>query len=175
MSSFAQMLQQWSVFFSALAQVSGGLTGLIVVALTFNARTLGVNGDPMLGALARQTYGDFVVLLLVSLIMMVPNVGTANLALILLTSSGLAALRILRSLLTLRHQLRHPTGGWEITQRFLLSAVAHVLIAAVGIELLHENPVLDRLGSLLFSGVIMLLLSGCRSAWLLIVTGTEGR
>lgn len=170
MDAYAQMTQEWAGFFSTLAQVSGGLAGLVFVALTFNSRTLGVGGDPMLSTLARQTFGDFVVLLLVSLIMLVPHASMASVAAALLLSSGLAAWRILRSLLRLRHGLRHPTGGWTITQRFVLSGLGNLLIAAVGVELLRGNPVPDRTGSLLFGGVIMLLLSGCRSAWLLVVT-----
>jgi hypothetical protein len=168
MDAYAQMTQEWSGFFSALAQVSGGLAGLVFVALTFNSRILGTGGDPVLSTLARQTFGDFVVLLLVSLVMLVPHASMASVAVAFFISSGLASARILRSLLRLRGQLHH---GWEITQRFLLSALGHALVAAVGIELLRGNPVPDRTGSLLFGGVIMLLLSGCRSAWLLVVTG----
>jgi hypothetical protein len=171
MDAYAQMTQEWSGFFSALAQVSGGLAGLVFVALTFNSRTLGADGDPVLSTLARQTFGDFVVLLLVSLIMLVPHASMGSVALALFISSGLAAWRILGSLLRLRRQLRR--GSWEITQRFLLSALGHALLAAVGVELLRGNPVPDRTGSLLFGGVIMLLLSGCRSAWLLVVTGLK--
>ncbi len=171
MDAYAQMTQEWAGFFSALAQVSGGLAGLVFVALTFNARTLGEGGDPMLAALAKQTFGDFVALLLISLIMLVPHASMESAAIVFLLSSGLAVLRILRSLVRLRRQLRHPVGGWEVTQRFVLSASGHGLIAAVAVELLRGNPVPDRTGSLLFGGVVMLLLSGCRSAWLLVVTG----
>lgn len=152
----------------ALAQVSGGLVGLVFVALTFNAKALGVGGDPMLGALARQTFADFLLLLLVSLVMLTPHTAAANVGLIFLAFSVVDTLRILRNLLRLRRHLRGSAGNWEITRRFLLSALAHLLLAGVGIGLLsHADPGLS--GSLLFSGVMLLLLSGCRSAWLLVM------
>jgi hypothetical protein len=103
------MTHDWANFFGALAQVSGGLVGLVFVALTFNSKALGVNGDPMLGALARQTFADFLILLLVSLVMLTPHMEAANVGLMLLLFCCVDTARIVQSLLRLRSQLRGPS------------------------------------------------------------------
>ncbi|MDE0856068.1 MAG: hypothetical protein OSA97_16760 [Nevskia sp.] len=169
METFSQMAQDWAGFFSALAQVSGGLVGLVFVALTFNVRALGVGGDPLLGALARQTFGDFVILLLVSLLMLVPHTSGANVGVILLGFGAIDAIRLGRTLIRLRRHLRGPSATWEVLQRFLLSGMAHLMLAVAGIGLIRGSSNSDLIGSLLFSGVILMLLSGCRSAWLLAI------
>ena len=169
LDSFSQMILDWTGFFSALAQVSGGLVGLVFVALTFNAKALGVGGNPMLNALAQQTFGDFMLLLLISLLMLVPHTTADAIGSVFVILSAADTIRIARNLLRLRSHLRTPAGGWQMTRRFLLSGLAHVLILWVGIELMRgdNNPSLSS--NLLINGVLLLLLSGCRSAWLLLV------
>ena len=164
-----QMSQEWSAFFSALAQVSGGLVGLVFVALTFNPQKLSAGGDPMLGELARVTFTDFLVLLMVSLVMLVPHATTASVGVTVLAIGGASVLRITHALVRLRRHLRPGTGGWRVAQRFALSVLGHVLLLAVGLTLLlPPKPDFDVTGSFLFTAVSVLLLSASRSAWLLV-------
>ncbi len=169
MDAFTDITQAAQSFFSALAQVSGGLVGLVFVALTFNTRALGPGGDPVLKALAQQTFSDFVMLLLVSLVMLIPHISLASIGGSFLVICLVDTLRIVRSLVQLRQRLRGPGGGWRIAQRFLLSALANVMIAWMSVELLRGNPRPELTFSLLFSAVMVMLISGCRSAWLLVV------
>lgn len=169
MEDFAQMTQDWAAFFSALAQVSGSLVGLVFVALTFNAKALGVGGNPMLWALAQQTFADFLLLLLISLLMLVPHISAGNIGALFIVFSGLDILRIVRNLLRLRSHLRAPAGGWQVTRRYLLSGLAHIQLLWFGTDLIRGNSNASLTFSLLFSGIFLLLLSGCRSAWLLLV------
>ena len=173
MDTFSQMTQDWANFFGALAQVSGGLVGLVFVALSLNTRALGAGGDPLLGALARQTFGDFVILLLLSLVMLVPHTSSANVGTIVLGSTAIDAIGLVRSLARLRRHLRGPSATWEILQRFAVSGLGHLMLILVGIELMRGNLNYDLTGSLLISGVILMVVSGCRSAWLLVTR--EGR
>jgi hypothetical protein len=163
------MLQEWTTLFSALAQVSGGLVGLVFVALTFNPQKLSRGGDPMLAELARVTFTDFLVLLFVSLVMLVPRPNAFSVAGTLLGIGGLATLRMARSLVRLRAHMRPGTGAWQVVQRFTLSVLGHLLLLAVGVMLLAPKPDFDQAGSFLFSAVSVLLLSASRSAWLLVI------
>ncbi len=168
MDAYGQMIHDWTNFFGALAQVSGALVGLVFVALTFNAKQLGIGGDPMLGALARQTFADFILLLFVSMLMLTPHVPEWNAGAVLLMFVGVGLVRLLRSLSRLRAHLRR----WAILQRFVLSAVGQGVLGYAGIELVRGGAG-DHIGSLLIAAVLPLLLSGCRSAWLLVMHDRE--
>lgn len=164
-----QMSQDWSGFFSALAQVSGGLVGLVFVALTLNPQKLGAGGDPMLGELARVTFSDFLALLFVSLVLLVPHTTASSVGATILGIGALGVLRIARSLVRLRSHLRPGTGRWHIAQRFVLSVLGYCFLVAVGAALLAAKPDFDVVGSFLFLAVATLLLSASRSAWLLVI------
>lgn len=168
MDNFSQMTQDWAGFFSALAQVSGGLVGLVFVALTFNGKALGVGGNPMLGALAQQTFADFVLLLMISLLMLVPHTSAGNIGALFILFSAIDTVRIVRNLLSLRSHLRTPAGGWQVTRRYLLSGLAHIQLLWFGIDLIRGSSNASLTYSLLISGIFLLLISGCRSAWLLL-------
>ena len=169
LGGFPQMLLDWAGFFSALAQVSGSLVGLVFVALTFNAKVLGAGSNPMLAALAQQTFADFLLLLMISLVMLVPHTGAGNVGLILIFLSTIDTLRIIRTLLSLRSDLRKIASSWWIARRFLLSGLGHAQILWLGVELIRVGYESSFTGALLFSGTVVLLISGCRSAWLLLV------
>jgi hypothetical protein len=171
--SFTQMAQDWANFFGALAQVSGGLVGLVFVALTVNAKALGAKGDPLLGALARQTFGDFVSLLLISLVMLAPTIGGVSVGVTLFSFVAIDTLRLAMNLLRLRRSLRGHIARREIVQRFMLSGTAHLLLAMVGLLLMMGETEPRVTGSMLFGGIVMMLLSACRSAWLLVVHELE--
>lgn len=163
MDAFTQMTHDWVNFFSALAQVSGALVGLVFVALTFNAKKLGVGGDPMLGALARQTFADFVLLLFVSMLMLAPHVQAPSVGMAMLLFATVGTLRLAWSLSRLRAHFRR----WKLLQRFILSFVGQLAVGAAGVELMRGDMAV--VGSLLFSGSLSLMISGCRSAWMLVV------
>lgn len=165
MDSFSQMTHDWANFFSALAQVSGALVGLVFVALTFHPKKLGIGGDPLLGALARQTFADFLLLLIISMLMLTPHMLAVNVGAALLVFVAFGLARIAHSLFLLRAHLRR----WMLLQRFILSAVGHAMLGLAGVQLMQGNAKPGLTGSLLLSGVVMLMLSGCRSAWLLVV------
>lgn len=165
MESFGQFTHDWANFYGALAQVSGALVGLVFVALTFRPKALVGGDDPLLGALARQTFADFLLLLLVSMLMLVPQFPAADLATGLLIMVCLGIIRIVHDLARLHAHLRRV----RIAQRFVLSLVGHVFLGAAAIELLHGIISSLKSGALMLVGVLFLLASGCRSAWVLVV------
>jgi hypothetical protein len=169
LDNFSQMAQDWAGYFSAMAQVSGGLVGLVFVALTFNPKALGAGGDPVLGTLARQTFSDFLILLLVSMLMLAPHVAGFEIGLILLLAGAVTTLRILITLPRAWFQAGASKEGWTIASRFLLSALGRGMIGAAGYVLLSGNSDPDVSGSALLSGTMLLVISGCRSAWMLVL------
>lgn len=168
MDNFLSMTREWASFFETLAQISGSLVGLVFVALTFNPRLLGDAEDPILGTLAAQTFADFVLLLLVSLAMLTPHMSPENVGALIMTFAIGDVLRVARRLWRGRAYFARRSNRAVLTQRFFLSFSGHALLAWSGLELFRGDTDSSMTQSLLASGVFLLLLSGCRSAWLLV-------
>lgn len=173
MENFSTFTQACVPYFSAVAQVSGGLLGLVFVALTFNPKALGLREHPALRNLAQQTFADFLMVLVVALIMLLPNTLPRQVGLILASIAALAGIRIVRSLFALR---RDATGSWKrglILQRYGLSLLGHIGLIAAGVLLAGNGATGSAMGSLLLMSPLALLVSGTRSAWLLVVGNAE--
>lgn len=121
-------------------------------------------GDSLLTALARQVFADVLSLLLIAMLMLspLPHKDFAATAVLAIVSLGL--LRIAREPVTLRHHLIR----WTVMQRLILSLAGNALLILWAIQLFAAD-----LGTasrhILLGGSILLLTSGCRSAWFLVV------
>lgn len=166
--SFAEQAAEWSAFFSAAAQVSGGLVGLVFVALTFNGKLAGA-GESGLRDLARQTFADFINVLVLSLALLVPHTQPENVCVVMTILGGFGIYRILRALLAIRRQRHAQTAARQLVQRFLLSMLGNAGLLAGGALLLQPQFNAQAFWSALFGSVLGLLVSGSRSAWLLVV------
>lgn len=170
MDDFHQQLQQWSAFFSSTAQVSGGLVGLVFVALTFKPEAMGLSGaggDIGLRKLARQTFADFINVLLVSLLMLVPYSGVQiGYSMALVGVLGLQ--RVARSVLAILRS-RHQASRRTVLLRFWLSFLGNLSLSLAGFGLALGEIRADVFWSLLFAALILLLISGARSAWMLVM------
>lgn len=180
MNDIIPFVASFNGYFSAIAQVSGGLVGLVFVALTFNIRALGLKGDPALRALARQTLSDFLLVLILSLIMLVPNVPADNLGTVLAVISTAGILRAAQSLLVVRRAAATGAPRGMLARRFGLSILGNLFVLASGLLLIVPPQLappaaipLAVVGSLFVSAPILLLLSGCRTAWLLVLHSAD--
>jgi hypothetical protein len=170
MPDFNAQILQWNSFFSSTAQVSGGLVGLVFVALTFKPEAMGISGpggDIGMRKLARQTFADFINVLLVSLLMLVPfsglQIGYSTAAV------GLIGLhRVVRSVLSILRS-GGASGRRTVLLRFWLSFLGNLSLSLAGGGLGLGMIRLDAFWSLLFTGLILLLISGARSAWMLVM------
>jgi hypothetical protein len=175
MDDFYQQLVQWNAFFSSTAQVSGGLVGLVFVALTFKPEAMGLSGssgDIGLRKLARQTFADFINVLLISLLMLVPfskiQVGYS------MTLIGVIGLqRVARSVIAVMRHGRGVAGGRKVLLRFWLSFLGNAALTAAGVGLGLHRIRMDVFWSLLFASLILLLVSGARSAWMLVMHDSD--
>ncbi len=155
-----------------MAQVSGGLVGLVFVALTFNGKLTGA-GDSALRDLARQTFADFLVVLILSLILLVPHMRSENVALVMLILGAVGVYRILRTLLAILQLRRAHSPGKQLVQRFLLSMLGNLGLLVGGGLLLQPDFDTSMFWSTLFGSILGLLVSGSRSAWMLVVRDAD--
>lgn len=163
---FASQVAAWSPFFSTVAQVTGGLIGLVFVALTFNGQ-LAAGGDEALHDLARQTFSDFLSVLILSLVMLIPHAQAETVTLFALLFGGMGCVRIGRALWRLRR--RGPGSGRALAQRFLLSMIGNLSLVITGLMLHDGAGTLVTFWSTLFASLLGLMLSASRSAWKLVV------
>lgn len=181
MNATAELAASLENYFGAVAQVSGGLVGLMFVALTFNIRALGLRGDPALRTLAQQTLSDFLLVLVLSLAMLIPGLPASNLGLVLGVVGAVGIARAVRSLFVVRRAGAAGAGRGVLARRFGLSIVGNAFLLGAGLLVLvpafggapAQAADLSAAGSLLVSAPIMLLLSGCRTAWLLVLHGAD--
>lgn len=163
--------ETWLSFFGSIAQVSGGLVGLVFVALTFKPDMFGAAGDVGMRRLAGQIFSDFLNVLLVSLVMQVPSPGI-RVAGFLGIVGALGSVRVVRSLIEIRRAKSGPVSHGPIRQRMIMSLNGNLaLLLACGVAMLGRRE--DLFWWLVVGGVITLVLSGSRSAWLLVTHGAE--
>src|SRR5512136_3126671 len=84
MDNFHQSLQAWQVFYATVAAASATLTGLLFVSLSLNRdRLKGARAHITLGT-ARRTFGDFLYVLMIALVFIIPHQVPYSLAVALL-------------------------------------------------------------------------------------------
>jgi len=159
-------LQSMAGYFSTVAQVSGGLLGLVFVAISFNTKVLGENGNPALRDLARQTFADFLVVLMVSLFALFPAGLNLPVGLLLISIATTGTLRIVRGfVLSVRAGERRPA----VLNRFGLSLLGHAGLFAAGAVALSDDLDVRQFEIFLLAATLILLIAGSRSAWILFV------
>lgn len=170
MDDFYRQLLQWNSFFSSTAQVSGGLVGLVFVALTFKPEAMGLagtGGDIGMRKLARQTFADFINVLLISLLMLVPfsriQVGYS-----MAFVGAIGLQRVVRSVIAVV-RAGGAASRRTVMLRFWLSFLGNLSLTLAGSGLGLRLIRLDVFWSLLFTSLILLLISGARSAWMLVM------
>ena len=172
LDDFTQQALACIPYFSTTAQVSGGLVGLVFVALTFNTKMLGVKGSPLLRDLARQTFADFLMVLIMSLIMLIPNIPPTSNWCLSLALSLVGAVRIARSLFNVRRDARWLRQSLAL-QRFGLSLLGHFGVFCAGLAIFTDSNNPSTTWSLLLMSPLLLLISGSRSAWLLVTHDSD--
>lgn len=159
-------LQSMSAYFSTVAQVSGGLLGLVFVAISFNTKVLGENGNPALRDLARQTFADFLVVLMVSLFALFPAGLDLPIGLLFIAIAATGTLRIVRGfVLSLRAGERRPA----VLNRFGLSLLGHAGLFGAGVVVFQDPLDVRQFEIFLLAATLILLIAGSRSAWILFV------
>lgn len=174
MSDYQTTLGSFQNFFSAIAQVDGALVGLVFVALTFNDNLMGSRGHPGLSALARQIFLDFLMVLVVALLMLLPampatfggSLEFAGLGEVMLATIGIVS--IMRSVVVVWRDSARLGDRRLLLQRFWLSLAGNASLLFSGLLALQGRWAGAAYWGLLISGVMMLMLSASRSAWLLV-------
>ena len=159
---FADQIGAWHEFFTTVAGLAATLVGLLFVGLGLNPRIMAPNGPPGMRVLAAQTFHNFLVLLVIALIALVPDETARPLAITLLIVGVQGVVRVA---LDLRRARRDPDPRWRALQalaRYVSPAVAYALCLWLAVDLWDDVP--DALGSIVVV-VFLLLMSASINCW----------
>jgi hypothetical protein len=167
MDLFKQSLLNWQFFFATLATASATLTGLLFVSLSLNRERLKGDKAPLIVSIARDTFADFLYVMMIALVFLVPHLIPVSLTVALLALGiGSCTGLIFRELKSERQGAISPRDIWLISRRIGLPAIASIGLIIVAIEIMVGNY--DAIYGLV--GVIAaLLITACWNAWLLLL------
>jgi hypothetical protein len=166
LNAFSEQLREWQAFYSTVALASVTLAGLLFVSLSLHPGTGRARSESSLWRLARSSFGDFLYVLMLGLVFLVPHQAQMGLAIALLAlglSRGYGLARqALQSLKTRPRAQRVAQSLREIA----LPGLASVILVVVAVEVQVGNMVA------IYGLVIVvaaLLASASWTAWLILV------
>jgi hypothetical protein len=166
MNTFNETLKNWQVFYSTASAVSATLTGLLFVALSINIKRFKKPKNSYLLQIARRTFGDYLYVLMIGLVFLVPDQIPAGFSLALLVLAVSRGIGLIHLAIDTHHSARKSDANTHIIREFALPAVAclGLIIVAASVMAGYNNaPVL------LVIVVAALLASASWSAWVLLI------
>ncbi len=166
MDDFLRSLQAWQVFFATVAAASATLTGLLFVSLSLNRERLKGPRKESLLALARRTFGDFLYVLMIALVFIVPHQVPYSLTTALLVLGLSRGVGLVRQA---GRQVKSTQGRPGV--RLILREIGLPFIAAIGliiVAVLIAFRITDAIYGLV-AVIAALLVTACWNAWLLLV------
>ena len=155
-------LAEWHDFFAAVAGVAATLVGLLFVALALNPRIMADASPAGLRIWAAQTFHDFLTVLVVALIVLIPDAEAVGLGvpLLLLGFWGVA-----RVIWAARRVHSDPVPEWHgrrVLGRFASPLVGYAIAVWVGVQVLGGDA--DAIGWLVAT-VFFLMVSAASNCW----------
>lgn len=131
---FDATLIQWQPFFTTVAAVSATLVGLLFVSLSLNRERISAESNRELMRLARRSFSDFLLVLMLALFFLIPHQGRIALPLEL---SAMGVFRIRWMTTQIIHAIKpgHKSTKMAMVREYLLPVLSVIGIfgAAIGI------------------------------------------
>jgi hypothetical protein len=166
MDAFHQSLLTWQVFYATVGAAAATLTGLLFVSLSINREKLKGNQAHLTRSMARRTFGDFLYVLMIALIFLIPHQVAYSLTVALLV---LGLSRGVGLILEATH-LRQPKGK-RLGAPVILREIGFPLLATIGLLGVAIAIALGSTNSMYWLVLVIaaLLVSACWNAWLLLM------
>jgi hypothetical protein len=167
MDEFTQTILSWQFFFTAVATAAATLTGLLFVSLSISRdRLKGEKGELTL-SIARNSFGDFLLVLMIGLVFLVPHESPVGLvvSLLVLGVTGGVGMIIRETRRYASVKMKKQDVQW-IIHRVALPSIASLGLIYVGIAIAFQFY--EAIFGLV-AVIAALLVSACWNAWLLLV------
>ncbi len=165
MNAFTDQLAEWQVFYSTVALTSVTIAGLLFVSLSINREAVRGGGQGLSLRLAREGFGDFLYVLMIGLVFLVPHqvpIGLAVALFVLGLARGVGLVR--RALRTANDRSQEIKAG-QTLREVALPSIASVGLLVVGVEVVRGDML--AIYGLVFV-IATLLATASRNAWLLL-------
>jgi len=165
MEQFLATLRDWQPFFSTVATASATLVGLLFVSLSVHRP----RDDPHQSAhllRAQGSFGDFLYVLMIGLVFLVPHRAPVGLAVALIVLGGARAVGLLRQAIRTRSTSRSKRNSADTLREYAIPGFATIGLIGVGLATVIGATI--ALYALVFV-IAALLTTGSWNAWLLLV------
>jgi hypothetical protein len=155
-------LADWHDFFAAVAGIAATLVGLLFVSLALNPAVMADNGPAGLRTWAGQTFHSFLMVLVFSLVVLIPDTGPLGLGLPLLILSVWGIIRVIADARRVRSDPDPEWHGRTMLTRFASPLAGYVIAVWVGTQILRGDA--DAVGWLVAT-VFFLMMSATGNCW----------
>ena len=155
-------LADWHDFFAAVAGVAATLVGLLFVALALNPAVMADDGPAGLRTWAGQTFHNFLMVLAVALIALIPDTGPVGFGLPLLILGALGVARVVGDARRVRRDPAPEWHGRQALTRFASPLAGYAIALWVGAQALRGD--VEAVGWLVAT-VFLLTMSAAGNCW----------
>jgi hypothetical protein len=165
MSTFAQTVTQWHDFYIMVGTAGATLVGLLFIGLTLNIELIRRADFADLRTLAALTFNSFFYAIVFAVIFLIPDQVPIGLGLPLLAIGGLGWLNVMFQYRRTRKSHR-AWGRSTVTNRFFIPSVALLAVIVIAVSVMAGST---SGFYWLVPAMILLLASGSRNAWDLLI------
>lgn len=171
MDQFIEQLREWQIFYSTVSLASVTLAGLLFVSLSLRSESIKGRKDSQQMRLARGSFSDFLYVLMLGLVFLVPHQAPIGLAVALFVLGAARGIGLARQ--AVKTARNHAKGEPKpnVLREIALPALASLVLIVVGVEVLLGNY-LSIYGLVIV--VAALLATASWNAWLILVEENAG-
>ena len=155
-------IAEWHDFFAAVAGVAATLVGLLFVALALNPAVMADDGPAGLRTWAGQTFHNFLMVLVVALVVLIPDTDRLGLGLPLLILGVWGVARVIIDARRVRSDPAPEWHGRSVLTRFASPLAGYAIAVWVGTQIIRGNA--DAVGWLVAT-VFFLMMSAAGNCW----------
>jgi len=171
MDTFTQQLRDWQLFYSTVALASVTLAGLLFVSLSFHREATRGHENERLMRLARGSFGDYLYVLMLGLVFLVPHQAPIGLAIALFVLGMSRGYGLIRQLVGSRGIGSGIKVASSALREIALPLLASSGLLVVGIEVIREEMV--ALYGLVLVVAALLTTASCNDRLILVEKDVE--
>jgi cytochrome bd-type quinol oxidase subunit 2 len=166
-------MQNWSGFYATIATVAATLLGLLFVAISINAESLGPGHEDS-RRLAEQGFQNYLAVLLVALVAMFPGISVDTLGVVAISVTIVASIWVLIRFWQTLRDARQLKGRFSSVRRHAVSVLGFVMLIYSAFRMRSGDPGHDA-PDIFASALIVLVSSATVASWELLLRISRSR